>query len=233
MRTLLLLALSLASSITAADLFREDFSGAALPKTWTPGGRPGSWSVVDGALQGDCNPTDDHGPSISTPLPATNVSVSFKLRREPGSYALMLIDGDSAFGGEAHLLRVAVSGDRLTIAQDRGSLASKMEQAKAKASAKKTGQPLPKPTPEQLADKAFYRTESLATAKLTTPPQEWLALKVIAHGNDVTVTINDGQVIKAKATVLDVSKSKLVFLAGAGKKLWIDDVQARDRKPVE
>ncbi|MBL9146407.1 MAG: hypothetical protein JNM99_22195 [Verrucomicrobiaceae bacterium] len=233
MRTIFFLIFSLTSSITASDLVHEDFSGPALPKSWTPGGRPGSWSVVDGALQGDCNPTDDHGPSISTPLPATNVSVSFKLRREPGSYALMLIDGDSAFGGQAHLLRVAVSGDRLTIAQDRGSLASKMEQAKAKASAKKTGQPMPKPTPEQLADPAFYRTESLAIAKLTTPPQEWLALKVIAHGNDVTVTINDGQVIKAKATVLDVSKSKLVFLAGAGKKLWIDDVQARDRKPVE
>ncbi len=88
MRTTLLLALSLASSITASDLVHEDFSGAALPKSWTPGGRPGSWSVVDGALQGDCNPTDDHGPSISTPLAAANVSVSFKLTHE----ALMLID---------------------------------------------------------------------------------------------------------------------------------------------
>lgn len=233
MRIILLLVLSIASLIPAADLVHEDFSGPALPKSWTPGGRPGSWTIKDGALQGDCNPDDDHGPSVSTPLPARNVSVSFKLKREPGSYALMLIDGDSAFGGQAHLLRVAVSGDRLTIAQDRGSLASKMEQAKAKSAAKKAGQPMAKPTPEQLADKAFYRTESLATAKLATPPQEWLTLKVIAHGNDVTVTINDAQVIKAKATVLDVPKSKLVFLAGAGKKLWIDDMQARDRKPVE
>ena len=77
--------------------------------------------------------------------------MSFKLKREPGSYALMLIDGDSAFGGQAHLLRVAVSGDRLTIAQDRGSLASKMEQAKAKSAAKKAGQPMAKPTPATAA----------------------------------------------------------------------------------
>lgn len=159
--------------------------------------------------------------------------MSYKLKREPGSYALMLIDGESAFGGQAHLLRVAISGDRLTVAQDRASLASKAEQAKAKAAAKKAGQPQPKPTAEQLADPSFYRTDSLATAKLTSKPTDWLKVDVIVQGNDVTVTINDSQVVKAKATVLSVAKSRLVFLAGAGKKLWLDEVRARSRQPIE
>lgn len=68
MRTLLLLALGITTSITAADLVHEDFSSTTLPKSWTAGGRPGSWTMMDGSLQGDCNPDDDHGPSIGTPL---------------------------------------------------------------------------------------------------------------------------------------------------------------------
>lgn len=226
----LLAILAFATAAQAADLVSDDFAGTELSKQWTLGGRAGSWSIVDGTLQGACAPEDDHGPSISTPLVTKNVTLSFKLKREPGVYALMLIDGESVFGGQAHLLRVAVNGNNLTIAQDRGSPKSHLDQAKAKAAAKKAGQPLPKPTPTELADPWYYRTEVLATAKLTSKPEEWLHIEVIAHGNGVTVTINDKQMITAKSTVLDVAKSKLVFLAGNGKKLWIDDVQAASMK---
>ena len=222
--------LALASSISAADLISVDFAGPDLPKDWTPGGRKGAWTIVDGTLQGACSPEDDHGPSISVPLTTKNTTVTFKLKRESGAYALMLIDGESSFGGQAHLLRVAVSGERLTIAQDRGSPKSKLDQAKLKAEAKKAGQPLPKATPLQLADPWFYRTESLTTAKLTKKPEEWIKIEVITHGNGVTVTIDDKQMVTAKATILDVKKSKLVFLVGNGKKLWLDDVHATETK---
>ena len=231
MRTIFI-ALALAAAAHAADLINEDFAGPDLPKTWTPGGRAGSWTILNGTLQGACAPEDDHGPSISTPLLIKNTTLSFKLKREPGAYALMLIDGESVFGGQAHLLRVAVSGNTLTVAQDRGSPKSHLDQAKAKADAKKANQPPPpaKPTALQLADPWFYRTEPLATAKLTSKPEEWLKIEVIVHGNSVTVTVNDKQMVTGKSTVLDVAKSKLVFLVGGGKKMWIDDVHASEMK---
>ncbi len=223
--------LSLAAVANAADLINADFSQPELPKDWTPGGRKGSWTIVDGALQGACAASDDHGPSISVPLVTKNTTLSFRVKREPGAYALMLIDGESTFGGQAHLLRVAVSGNNLTIAQDRGSPKSHVDQGKARTEAKKANQPLPpKPTALQLADPWFYRTESLATAKLTSKPEDWLKIEVITHGNNVTVTINDKQMVTAKSTVLDVAKSKLVFLIGGGKKMWIDDVVASATK---
>ncbi len=228
MRTLAVI--FVASALHGADLLQDDFAAPGIPKHWTPGGRPGSWSVVNGTLQGDCSPQDDHGPSISTPITVKNLTLDYRLRREPGAYALMLIDGDSVFGGQAHLLRVAVAGDRLTIAQDRGSPKSKAEQAKAKADAKAAKQPAPKPTTTQLADPWFYRTEQLAATKLKTKPGDWIKIEVIVHQNSVTVTIDDKQMVTAKATVLDVPKSKIVFLAGMGKKLWIDDVRLREAK---
>ena len=230
MRAFVLL-LAFAASACAADLINENFASAELPSTWTPGGRKGAWSVVDGTLQGACAVTDDHGPSISVPLATKNTTLSFRVKREPGAYALMLIDGESTFGGKAHLLRVSLNGQTLNIAQDRGSPKSHVDQGKAKAEAKKANQPPPpKPTALQLADPWFYRTESLATAKLTTKPEDWLKIEVITHGNNVTVTIDDKQMVTAKSTVLDVAKSKLVFLVGGGKKMWIDDVVASTTK---
>lgn len=230
MRTLLLI-LAFVSSVQAADLINETFADPALPKNWTTGGRKDSWSVVDGTLQGACDPTDDHGPSISAPLVTKNAMVTFRIKREAGSYALMLIDGESAFGGQAHLLRVAVSGDRVVVAQDRGSPKSHADQAKARTDAKKAGQPPPpKPTPLQLSDPWFYRTEQLASATIKKKPEEWLKVEVIVHGNSVTVTLDDNQMVTAKATILDAQKSKLVFLAGNGKKLWLDDIKATDGK---
>jgi hypothetical protein len=41
----------------------------------------------------------------------------------------------------------------------------------------------------------------------------------------VTVTINDAQKLTAKGTVFDVAKSRLVFLVGQGKEVWIDEVR--------
>jgi hypothetical protein len=49
-------------------LLEENFSGAALPEKWQPGGRPNSFSVVDGALRGVAQPDDAHGPAISAPI---------------------------------------------------------------------------------------------------------------------------------------------------------------------
>lgn len=221
-----LLALALGSSAVAGELIHEDFSAAALPQGWSTGGRAQSWMVADGVLQGSCAADDDHGPAVFAPLSGHDLVVSCKVKLDAKGNCLMLIDGESAFGGSAHLLRVAIYGNSLSIAQDRGTPQSHLDQGAAKAAAKKAGKTLAPPTAEQLADPKFYRTERLATAKLDFKPGEWLKIDVVLKGNDVTVTLNEAQKLQAKGSVFDVAKSRLVFLVGQGKKLWIDEVHA-------
>jgi len=224
MRCLFLL-LAMVSSGFATELIHEDFSGSGLPKGWSTGGRPKSWSVVDGALKGVCAKEDDHGPAVFAPLQGRDLAVSYKLKLDEKGNCLMLIDGESAFGGSAHLLRVSVYGGTLAIAQDRGTPQSHIEQGRLRAALAKEGRKVPPPTADQLADPTFYRTERLASAPLQAKPGEWIKIDVVLKGNGVTVTANDSQKLAAEGAVFDVPKSRLVFLVGQGKMLWIDDVR--------
>ncbi len=225
MRALLTL-LCLTCVAHAGELIHEDFNGPGLPAGWEAGGRPNCWTVVDGVLQGVCEKTDDHGPSIHVPVTGHDMSLSYKVKLDEVGNCLMLLDGDSAFGGSAHLLRVSIYGSKLVIAQDRGTPKSHIDQGAAKAAATKAGKTLPPPTAEQLADPKFYRVEYLASQKLSAKPGEWIKIDVQVKGQDVLVTINDKDKAQAKGTVFDVAKSRLVFLIGQGKKVWIDEVRA-------
>lgn len=221
-----LLAFTICTSTFAGELIHEDFSAAGLPKGWTTGGRANSWSVVDGALQGVCTKDDSHGPAIFAPLTGRDLAMSFRVKLDEKGNCLMLIDGESAFGGAAHLLRVSIYGNTLALAQDRGTPQSHIDQGKLRAALTKDGKKVPPPTAEQLADPQYYRTERLASAPLQAQPGAWIKLDVSLKGNDVTVTVNDKQKLTAQGTVFEVAKSRLVFLVGMGKKLWIDDVRA-------
>ena len=223
---LLLLPLLFCSSAMAGELLHEDFSAATLPKGWTTGGRANSWTVQDGVLQGSCAKDDDHGPAVFAPLSGRDLDLSCKVKLDEKGNCLILVDGESAFGGSAHLLRVSIYGNTLAIAQDRGSPQSHIEHGKLRAALAKEGKKMPPPTPEQLADPTYYRTERLATAPLQAKPGEWIKLDVVLRGNQVTVTVNDSQKLDAKGTVFDVAKSRLVYLVGQGRKLWVDEVKA-------
>lgn len=223
MRIALFLLLSCASAF-AGEIIREDFKSSGLPNGWTTGGRAGSWTVVDGTLQGVCAKDDDHGPAVFAPLQAHDLTASYRVKLDEKGNCLMLIDGESAFGGSAHLLRVAIYGNVLSISQDRGTPQSHIEQGKERAALAKEGKKVPSPTTEQLADPKFYRVERLSSVPLQAKPEDWIKIDVTLKGNDVAVTANDIQKLTAKGTVFDVAKSRLVFLVGQGKKLWIDDV---------
>ncbi|HYF35643.1 MAG TPA: hypothetical protein VD994_10165, partial [Prosthecobacter sp.] len=74
-------AVSLAGFAPAAEarlLLEEHFESTALPAAWKPGGRPNSFTIADGALQGTASPDDAHGPSISVPLEGDNLKVAFR-----------------------------------------------------------------------------------------------------------------------------------------------------------
>lgn len=221
---LAILLLSLSSLVLADDLIHENFTQPSLPTGWSTGGRANSWTVADGVLQGVCSKDDDHGPAVFAPVKTHNLHMSWRVKLDDKGNLLTLVDGESAFGGLAHLLRVSIYGTTLTIAQDRGTPQSHLDQAAEKAKAKKAGKPVPQPTAEHLADPKFYRTERLATTPIKVKPGEWITLDLVLAGNDATVTINGEQKVTAKGTVFDVAKERIDFLVGQGKKVWIDDV---------
>lgn len=211
-------------------LLEESFSGPKLPANWAPGGRPGSFSIVDGALRGVAQPDDSHGPAIGVPIEAHDVSVQFRVKFASKGYFLFLIDGDSAFGGQAHLLRFVLDGSFMQLAQDRGSLESKAAQKVEKDAAAKAGTKPPAPTRDQLADPKFYRTESLAR-EAAKAGDKWHQVKIEVHGNDVTAQVDALAPLHGKATVLDVKKSRIVFLVGQSGDIRVDDVKVAALAP--
>jgi len=211
-----------------APLVDETFSSPDLPAKWQPGGRPNSFSIVDGALRGVAQPDDAHGPAIGVPIEGHNLVVQFRVKFAQPGYFLFLIDGDSQFGGQAHLLRFALAKDMMQLAQDRGTLASKQEQKVARDAAQKTGTKLPPPTKEQLADPKFYRTESLARQPAKPTDGEWHKVSIELRGNEVVAKVDDLPAMHGSGTVLDVKKSRLVFLVGNSADVRIDDVKASE-----
>ncbi len=225
-RSLLLLALlgTAVAAENAKPLIDENFSAPTLPANWQPGGRPASFTIVDGALRGVAQPDNSHGPSIGVPIEGRDLSVKFRVKFARKGYFLFLIDGDSQFGGQAHLLRFALDGNFMQLAQDRGSLESKMAQKKEKDAAAKAGTKPPQPTKEQLADAKFYRTESLARTPMKAG-EEWHTVKIEVRGNSVTAQVDGLPALSGNGTVLDVKKSRVVFLVGIAGEVRIDDVK--------
>ncbi|OHE80356.1 MAG: hypothetical protein A2107_01625 [Verrucomicrobia bacterium GWF2_62_7] len=206
------------------ELLNEDFSSASLPAKWQPGGRPKSFSIVDGTLQGVCPPDDGHGPAISVPIEGRNLTIQFSVKFVKPGVVLFLVDGESRFGGTAHLLRVALGGKFAALQQDRGSLESKQAQAAERAKAAKEGRKPAPPTKEQLADPTFYRTEMLDRKVADLADGQWHHVLVEINGNEAVAQV-DGVMLRAKGTVFDAKKSRLVFLVGLSGTMLIDNVK--------
>ncbi|MCB1232843.1 MAG: hypothetical protein KDN19_21545, partial [Verrucomicrobiae bacterium] len=215
---------------TRVPLVDETFSGKTLPENWQPGGRPDSFTMVAGALRGVAQPDDSHGPSIGLPLTGKDLIVDFDVKfARPNGYFLFLIDGDSQFHGQAHLLRFAATGQQVQVMQDRGDTDSKLAQKKERDA--NGGKRIP-PTEEQLADPSFYRIERLATQPAVPSDGRWHHVYLRLHGNDVTARFDRGPEFFATGTVLDVPKSRIVFLVGQSGDVLIDNVRVSDLSPA-
>jgi hypothetical protein len=206
-------------------LIDETFETESLPENWKPGGRKHSFTIVDGALRGVAQPDDSHGPSISHPVTGHDLSVEFDLKFiNPKGYFLFLVDGNSQFKGQAHLLRLSASGKRIQLMQDRGDPVSKIAQKKERDA--RGGKRIP-PTEAQLADPNFYRVERLAHQAATPADGKWHHIRIELKGNSVIAQIDDNEPMATKGTVLDVPKSKIVFLVGHSGDMRIDNVKVK------
>ncbi len=223
---LILVAIPILSSLAFAEeqvLLDESFSKDAIPKTWQSGGRKNSFSIVDNTLRGIATAGDHHGPSIGLPIKCHNLVLEFDYKFVKPGYLLCLIDGESQFAGQAHLLRLAVTKTHIQIAQDRGDLISKRKQKKERD--KNGGKRIP-PTKAQLADDSFYRVESLARKKSKTEDGDWHHVSIKMQGNKVVAMI-DNKKLLATGTVFDVKKSRLVFLVAQTGDIRIDNVKLK------
>jgi hypothetical protein len=205
----------------------ESFEAKTIPSKWQAGGRKGSFTIVDGVLRAVAQPDDSHGPSIGVPISGHDLTIEFDVKfARPKGYFLFLIDGDSQFKGQAHLLRFAATPRQVQLMQDRGDPASKIAQKKDRDA--NGGKRIP-PTPEQLADPAFYRIEQLARQNAKPSDGDWHHVRIELRGNNVTARLDDGAVLSAKGTVLDVPKSRIVFLVGQSGDIRIDKVKVTDQ----
>ncbi|MDZ4290280.1 MAG: hypothetical protein U0984_20105 [Prosthecobacter sp.] len=203
-------------------LLEEHFNAPTLPSTWTPGGRPNSFSIADGALQASALPDDSHGPSIGVPLKGQNFTVTFRMKFTKPGYFLFLIDGETPFGEVDHLLRFVLTDSHAQLAQDRGTLKSKMAQAKQRA---KAGGKLVPGTKGQLADPEFHRTEMLAKESTKIAGGGWHEVLIEQRGNEVRAQVDDLLVLRGNGTVIDGKKSRIVFLIGNAGTVLVDDVR--------
>ncbi len=218
---------AISNSADPVILIDEGFLEEKISELWEPGGRKGSWTIFDGTLRGVAKPDDSHGPAIGVPVKGQNLVVEFDFRyaTKGQGYFLFLIDGDSQFKGQAHLLRFSAHQNVISLMQDRGDPASKKAQKIAKD--ENGGKRIP-PTKEQLADPGFYRIERLATQKAATSDGEWHHVRIELKGNQVTAQVDKNPEIKGKGTVLDVSKSRIVFLVGQSGDIRIDNVKVEN-----
>jgi hypothetical protein len=221
-----------AFSVLKADeptvLIDEGFDAKTIPDKWQPGGRKGSFTIVDGSLRAVAQPDDSHGPSIGVPISGHDLTIEFDVRfAKANGYFLFLIDGASQYGGQAHLLRFAATPRLIQLMQDRGDLASKKAQKKERDA--NGGKRIP-PTPEQLADPKFYRIEQLARQNAKPSDGKWHHVRIELRGNNVTARLDDGPMLSGKGTVLDEPKSRIVFLVGQSGDIRIDKVRVTNQK---
>ncbi|MFA6562235.1 MAG: hypothetical protein WCV00_10050 [Verrucomicrobiia bacterium] len=205
-------------------LLREKFNSVTLPAKWQPGGRSKSFCIVDGALQGVCAPDDSHGPAICVPVEGRGLTIEFSVKFAKPGLVLFLVDGESKFGGTAHLLRVALGNKFAALQQDRGSLESKQAQAAEKAKAAKESRKPAPPTQEQLADPKFYRTEMLDRKAADVTDGRWHSVLVEICGNEAVAQV-DGVTLRATGSVFDEKKARLYFLIGMSGTMLIDNVK--------
>ena len=85
-------------------------------------------------------------------------------------------------------------------------------------------QSLAPPTPEQLADPNFFRTEELGARSIKCAVGEWHEVLLEVSGNELVAQV-DGQTLLATATVADAMKNRIgIGLTGHGAVL-VDNVR--------
>jgi hypothetical protein len=206
-------------------LVSEDFAGAAVPATFRTLRTLDSFSVVDGALQLVTRPGQQSATHGAFMVQAHDLTVAFSVKfTKPGTLYVVVDGYKEEFKGNTHLVRFSLTPERIAWDQQRGGPESKRAVAEAAKAARAAKQPIPKATPEQLADPTFFRIEELAAKPVECAVGDWHHVLLEVNGNELVSQV-DGQTLVATATAADTMKNRIgVGLTGRSTAL-IDNVR--------
>jgi hypothetical protein len=195
----------------------DAFASAEVAKTWTP--NKGDVAIKDGALVETFKASDNHPAVLMLGVPNHNSIIKFSFKMEDATKGFAL----SYNTPSAHLFRVLVTGDGLSVVKD----AEKEKGAKPKGKAKAKGEPT-KTAAAAAAPKgeakAKGRAENgIAKAEGKISAGEWHTILVEVQGTKVAVQTDTG--LKAEGThpEIDVDKTGYRFVTAAS--ISIDDVK--------
>jgi hypothetical protein len=206
-------------------LVSEDFPGATIPATFRTLRSPDAFRLVDGALELVSRPGQQSATHGAFLVRAHDLTVAFSVKFEKAGTLYIGVDGyKEEFQGNTHLLRFALTPERIAWDEHRGGPESKRAVGAAAKAARAARQPIPKPTAEQLADPTFFRIEELAAMPIQCAVGEWHQVLLEVSGNELVAQV-DGQTLIATATAADATKNRIgVGLTGRSTAL-IDNVR--------
>ena len=159
-------------------------------------------------------------PMVYLPVSGQDMEISFRYRHlQDGGWLWFFVDGDDGFGSIDHMLRVKLLRDGIRLQVDSHSM------DKDHPKRQNTGRPAdPK-------SGAYRLNELLPREKLDLSANDWHDVKLIFHGEKVTVSV-DGKRWQKILTrpCFSAAKQKLLWMQNGGTKgIEIDEiiVQAR------
>ncbi len=218
---------------TQATLLSEDFAGDALPKSFREPTSQAAFSVVDHAMQAVSRTGQGRATHGVFAVTDRDITIAFRVKFiEPGVLYIGVDGYNEMYQGNAHLVRFSLTPERFVWDQKRGGPASKRVVGEAMKGARAARKPIAVPTPEQLADPTFFRTEELAAAPLDCPVGQWHDVLLEINGNELVAQV-DGHTLLATATVADAQKSRVGIGLTGRSTLLIDDfrILANTRRP--
>lgn len=202
---------------TGKLLVSEDFSGKEIPKAFRTLESAKSFSMADGALQAESRAGQERSTHGVVMVGAHDLTIEFAAKfTKPGSLFVGVDGYKKEFKGNTHLVRFSLTPERIAWDQHRGGPESKHAVSEAMKAARAAKQPLPRGTPEQLADPHFFRIEELASKPIQCAVNEWHQVLVEVSGNELVAQV-DGEKLLATAVEADSQKNRVGFgLTGRG-----------------
>jgi hypothetical protein len=194
----------------------DAFASAEVAKTWTVA--KGDVAIKDGALVETFKASDNHPAVLMLGVPNHNAIIKFSFKMEDATKGFALSYNTPG----AHLFRVLVTGDGLSVVKDaekeKGAAKGKGK-AKAKSEPTKTAAAAPKGEAKSKGRAA----NGIAKAEGKISAGEWHTILVEVQGTKVAVQTDTG--LKAEGThpEIDVDKTGYRFVTAAS--LSIDDVK--------
>jgi hypothetical protein len=205
-------------SAKPGKVMAEDaFTSAEIAKTWTAA--KGDVAIKDGALVETFKASDNHPAVLMLAVPNHNAIIKFSFKMEDATKGFAL----SYNTPSAHLFRVLVTGDGLSVVKDAEKEKGAKPKGKGKAGSEPTKTAAAAPAAKGEAKAKGRAANGIAKAEGKISAGEWHTMLVEVQGTKVAVQTDTG--LKAEGThpEIDVDKTGYRFVTAAS--VSIDDVK--------